>query len=306
MRVLIMHTAPPEQCEDGRWQWEFDLEPTVEAILEAIPDGVVRRVHGDAAEMIDMLARERPDVVFNLCEAPLCNPRLEPHAAALFEWLRVPFTGASSETLAICRRKDLTKRLLTAAGVPVPRSDVFPCIVKPLDEDGSAGIREDSICESPADVAGALARLRAPAIVEEFLRGREFVVSMWGAATPEAIVIAEVAFTAGVRLLTYEGKWDMESHAYVNAPLRFPHDVEPQLRHRLMESATATWRAVGLRGYATVDLRLDDDGVPRVIDVNPNAALNAEGRVYRAAANAGWTWQQFVMRQIEWARAFAN
>ena len=142
--------------------------------------------------------------------------------------------------------------------------------------------------------------------MEEFLGGREFVVTMWGAAAPEESVVAEVAFTSGVRLLTYEGKWDTESHVYVNAPLTFPDELEPQLRRRLLDIAAGTWRAVGLRGYATVDLRLDDEGTPRVIDVNPNPALNAEGRVYRATERAGWPWQQFVTRQLEWAHTYGS
>ena len=87
-----------------------------------------------------ILDSQHPDVVFNPCEAPLGRPDLESHVAALLEWRGVRFTGCGSETLALCRRKDRTKAVLAAAGAPVPRDGGFPCIVKPADQDGSAGI----------------------------------------------------------------------------------------------------------------------------------------------------------------------
>ena len=297
-----MHTLPPEQAGEGRWEWEFDLHETADEIAAQLPDAVIAGVRGEPREMMEVIERVHPDVVFNLCEAPQCDPRLEPHAAALFEWLRLPFTGSRSDVLALCRRKDLAKSTLAAAGVPVPRPGVLPCIVKPLDEDGSAGISADSVCENERAVALAVGRARGPVIIEEFLPGREFVVSMWGRDEPERLVIGEILYSADVRVLSYEGKWDMEAHGYVNAPLVFDRQLDAPLEARLLELALRTWRATGLRGYGTVDMRLDAGNLPCVIDVNPNAALNAEGRVYRAAESVGWTWERFVRQQIEWAR----
>lgn len=302
MKVLIMHTLPPEQCDDdGRWEWEFDLSATAQEIHDGLPDASVVGVHGDVSEMISVLRNEAPDVVFNLCEAPLTDPRLEPHAAALFEWLRLPFTGSGSATLASCRRKDVTKQLLSAAGIPVPRASGYPCIVKPVDEDGSAGIHAASVCASGADVEEARRRLRGGALVEEYLPGREFVVTLWGPSEPQSAVVGEIVFSGGVRVISYQGKWDMESHDYINAPLVFDHDMDAALRCQVVDMAAAAWRVMGVRGYGTVDLRLDEDGCPRVIDVNPNPALNAEGRVARALAHAGARWADFVEQQARWA-----
>jgi D-alanine-D-alanine ligase len=299
--VLVLHTLPPERGGDGRWEWEFDLHETAAAIAAELPEAVVVGVRGDPDEMMAAIARVGPEVVFNLCEAPLCNPRLEPHAAMLFEWLGVPFTGSRSDTLALCRRKDLTKSVLAAAGVRVPRSGVFPAIVKPLDEDGSAGIHLDAVCQNEPEAAAVIARATGPVIVEEFVPGREFVVSMWGPGEPQCLVVGEIVFGGGVTIVTYEGKWDMESFAYVNAPLVMDRALDEALERRLLDTARRTWRATGLRGYGTVDLRLDRSGTPCVIDVNPNAALNAEGRLYRAAETAGWAWARFLRQQLEWA-----
>jgi D-alanine-D-alanine ligase len=301
MKILILHTLPPERCAGDRWEWEFDLQVTVTELLAALPDAVVAGVRGEPVEMMGVITREQPSVVINLCEAPLCDPRLEPHAAALLEWLRIPFTGSRSDTLALCRRKDLTKNVLQAAGVRVPLSGRYPCIVKPLDEDGSAGIYVDSVCHTASEVERAKTRLSGRALVEEFLPGREFVVSMWGQSEPEHAVVGEIAFTDGVQLVTYEGKWDMESHGYVNAPLVLNPHIPAALHHDLVDAAQAAWRAMGLRGYGTVDLRLTSDGHPCVLDVNPNAAINADSRLTRSVYAHGWTWQQFLQQQLEWA-----
>ena len=301
MKVLILHTLPPGQVDAGRWEWEFDLQTSTDGIRAVLPDAVAEGVRGEASEIIDAVNRAGADVVFNLCEAPLGKPSLEPHAAALFEWLGVPFTGSGSEALALCRRKDLTKQVLRGAGVPVPGSDVFPCIVKPAGEDGSAGIYTDSVCLNPAEVARAMARLGAPALVEQFLPGREFAVSLWGKLDPEYVSVGETVFEGGVRLLTYEGKWDTESYDYLNTPLLYHGAVEEALYARVVEVAKGAWRATGLRGYARIDVRLDSEGSPCVLDVNPNPALNPGVGVYRAAEEAGWTWERFVSQQLEWA-----
>ena len=177
-----------------------------------MPGAAVVGVRGELREVLDAIAGHRPDVVFNLCEAPLGRPDLEPHVAALLEWSGIAFTGSRSETLALCRRKDRTSAVLAAAGVPVPRVGRFPCIIKPADEDGSAGITHDSICADAAAVQRARERLAGPVVVEEFLPGREFAVSLWGSRFGEHCSIGETLFLRGLRLNTYVGKWDSESH----------------------------------------------------------------------------------------------
>jgi len=301
VRVLVLHTLPPEKTDADRWEWEFDLEDSVDCVVTAVPDARVVGVRGEPREILDAIARENPDVVFNLCEAPLARPHLESHAAALFEWLRIPFTGSGSATLALCRRKDLTKAVLNAAGIPVPRSGIFPCIVKPVDEDGSAGIYSDSVCENEADMERAIDRLSAPALIEEFLPGREFVLWLWGPSGPEHAAIAETLFQGGVRTHTYQGKWDNTSYEHLNAPVVHDGVLDTVLHERLVDMAKQAWRATGLRGYASIDIRLDEAGSPYVLDVNPNPALNTGVRLYRAVEESGWTWEQFVKRQLEWA-----
>jgi D-alanine-D-alanine ligase len=300
MKVLVLHTLPPSAAA-GRTPAEFDLSGAAAGVAEVLPGAAVAGVRGEVAEVLALLAEHRPDVVFNACEAPLGRPDLEAHVAALLEWLGVRFTGAGSATLALCRRKDLVKAVLAAAGVPVPRADGFPCIVKPRDEDGSAGIFVDSVCENADALARAKRRLAGPLLVEQFLPGREFAVSLWGDNTPAHVSIGETRFLNGLRLNTYAAKWEPDSEEFANSPISYAIERNPALRETVVAAARRAWHAVGGRGYMRVDVRLDGGGNPFVLDVNPNPELGPGVGICRAVQEAGWTWERFVRQLIAWA-----
>jgi D-alanine-D-alanine ligase len=302
MKVLLMHTAPPATVHSARQTFECDLSAAALEIAALIPAITVVCVKGELREIINLLDAHDPDVVYNLCEAPLGRPDLEAHVASLLEWAGVRFTGCGSETLALCRRKDRTAGVLAAAGVQVPRLGGFPCIVKPADEDGSAFIDHESICEDEAAVPRARARVPGPVVIEEFLPGREFVVSLWGQVEPEHLSVGETKFKNGLRLNTYQSKWDTESPDSANSPLSYNLEIDQNLYDEVIEAARGAWRAVGARGYLRVDVRLDSGGAPRVLDVNPNPETGPEVGIHRAVLEAGWTWKQFVEAQLAWAR----
>jgi len=301
MRVLVLHSLPPHTAAIGRTTGEYELDVAAANVAAALSDAVVAGVRGEACEIISLLDRHQPDVVFNLCEAPLGRTDRESQMAALLELSGVRFTGSGSETLALCRRKDRTGAVLAAAGVPVPRSGVFPCIVKPADEDGSAGISADSVCDSPEAVIRARARLAGPAIVQEFLPGREFAIALWGRHTPEYFSIGETRFLNELKLITYAAKWDLDSRDFADSPLDYNVPLDPSLRDALVAIARGAWCAVEARGYIRVDIRLDAAGAPFVIDVNPNPELGPGVGICRAVQEAGWTWERFVRQQVDWA-----
>lgn len=301
MLVLILHTVPPEAVDHRRHVDEFDLDRAVRGIAEVLPEAVVARVRGEPREILAVLDAHAPEVVYNLCEAPLGRSEFEAHVAALLEWAGVRFTGSSSETLALCRRKDRTAAVLAAAGVPVPNADGFPCIVKPADEDGSAFIDHDSVCDDPAALVRTRARIPGAVVIEEFLPGREFVVSLWGRIEPDHVSIGETTFREGLRLITYAAKWDIGSADFAASPLSYDIDLETDLRAAIVTAVRGAWRAVGARGYLRVDVRLDAAGAPKVLDVNPNPETAPDVGIYRAVVEAGWTWERFVRAQIAWA-----
>lgn len=302
MKTLVLHTLAPAETDAERRRDEFDLDEGAEHVASVIADGVVAGVRGDVVEILGLLDAHRPDVVFNLCEAPLARPELESHAAALFEWLGLPFTGSGSEVLALCRHKPRMNAVLAAQGIAVPREGVFPAIVKPADQDGSAGIHIDSICADAEAVQRARSRWPGAVLVQEFLPGREFVVSLWGRRGPEHVSIGETVFRGGLMLNTYASKWDTDSVEYANSPLDYRTEIESALREQLVAAARGAWHAAGARGYLRVDLRCNAMGVPCVMDVNPNPAIGAGIGICRAIEEAGWDWADFVRLQLEAAR----
>jgi D-alanine-D-alanine ligase len=301
VKVLVLHAAPPAVVDAGRLCGEFDVAGAASGVAAVLPGCVVEQARGEPREILSLVDRHAPDVVYNLCEAPLGRPDFEAHVAGLFEWAGVRFTGSGSETLALCRRKDWTAAVLTAANVPVPGKTGFPRIVKPADEDGSAWIDTASICDDDEALARAAARIPGRAVVEQFLPGREFAVSLWGHDHPEHASVGETVFLDGLRLITYQAKWDVESADFRNSPLSYDLDLAPDLRAAVESAARGAWRAVGARGCLRVDVRLDAGGTPRVLDVNPNPEAAPHVGIHRAVVEAGWTWERFVQAQLSWA-----
>ena len=302
MKILVLHTLPPAECGSGRSTGEFELNAAAINVASALDNAIVAGVRGEAAEILSLVEAQRPDVIFNLCEAPLGKPGMEAHAAALFEWMGMSFTGSGSETLALCRHKHRMNAVLAAHGVPVPRAGVFPAIVKPADEDGSAGIDVDSICEDAAAVQRARARWPGPVVVQEFVDGREFAVSLWGRNTPDHVAIGETIFRNGLRLNTYAAKWEPESADFADSPLDYRTEVDASLREGVVAAARGAWRASEARGYLRVDVRCNAQRAPVVLDVNPNPELGPGVGICRAVQEGGWTWEHFIRRQVEWAR----
>lgn len=301
MKALVLYSLPPVNPPPGRHVWEFDTNVGAEGIREALPDVELAGVRGDAREVLSVLDQHQPEVVINLCEAPLGRPDREVHVAALLEWLGIRYTGARSETLALCRRKDRALAVLAAAGVPVPRATGFPCIVKPAEEHGSAGLHHGSVCDDEAAVARAMAQWSGPVLVQEFLPGREFPVALWGATSPEHHSIGEIRFKGDLRLNTYAAKWEVESDDYANSPIFYDQEIESVLCDSVLAAARGAWQAVGATGYLRVDVRLDHAGQPRVIDVNANPEMGPEVGMHRAVTESGWTWERFIRQQIAWA-----
>ena len=306
MKVLVLHTLAPEHVGEGRTADEFDLHEAAQAIGEAIPGALVAGIRGEAREVMLQLDHHHPGVVFNLCEAPLGRPDREAHVAALLEWSDVRFTGSGSETLALCRRKDLVRAVLRESGVPVPAkfdraAPVFPCIVKPAAEDGSACLDHDSVCDSDDALTRTLARMAGPVVVEEFLPGREFAVSLWGACRPDYASVGETIFRNDLRLVTYAAKWHVESADFADSPLFYDSAIAPELREGIMAAARGAWQAVGARHLLRVDVRLDAAGCPRVLDVNPNPEMGPGVGISRAVTEAGWEWRDFIQKLVAWA-----
>ncbi len=258
-------------------------------------------------------------LVFNLCEGLAGNPALEVLVPPILEAHGFLYTGASGETLAACQDKAMAKERLLARGLVTPRYAVLsspgercdvplPVLVKPVHEDGSLGISWESVVSDRAGLARRVAyvveRYEQPALVEEFITGREFNQAVWGNDPPQPLPTAEIDFRTIAnplqRMVTYEAKWVEDSFAYSNTPAVCPAQVEPELGERLRQAAVAAYEIMGCRDYARVDMR-ERDGVPYILEVNPNPTLASDAGFLRAARAAGFEQPQMVERIVQFA-----
>jgi D-alanine-D-alanine ligase len=261
-------------------------------------------------------------VVCNLLEAPPGRPQLNAAATAALELLGVRFTGSSAAALWLTTDKLATRALLGACGLPVAaggRLDLRdpsvlervppPWILKPAWEDASVGLDRGAVAATPEEAlarAAALARRfpGQPTLVEHFLPGREFNVSLLeGGQGVEALPVAEIVFLdfpAGApALVGYEAKWATGSFEETHTVRRFPGEQDAALVARVGALATAAWTVSGLSGYGRVDLRLDEDGDPVILEVNSNPCLSADAGFMAAARNAGLSIADVVGRILE-------
>ncbi len=259
------------------------------------------------------------DLAFNLVDDGLNNDSsLEPHLPALLEVFGIPYTGGDFLSLAITLDKARTKEILGYHGVPTPAFQIFaspgdplraglsyPLIVKPLHEDASIGVCRDSVVDDePAlrrMVGDILGRYRQPAIVEQYIHGRELSVGVIERDTMRFVTpLNEVVFNLPPetrRVYSYVGKWDPDSDEYKAIvpdqcpPLEpLPEGVEAEIR-RIALSTSAILR---LRGYARIDSRLRGAGALFVLEVNANPLIGEYSVMATMAERMGWSFPEFV------------
>jgi len=267
---------------------EYDAPETIHAITRAIES------HGHVVVPLEAtpdfpraLMASNIDVVFNIAEGMVGRSR-EAQVPSLCELLGVPYTGSDSATLSICLDKALTKRLLTEVDTPSfqvlttgrekLRQFRFPVIVKPNQEGTSKGITSKSVCDDEIrlrEVARELIdRYGQPALVEEYIAGRELTVGLLGERRPRVLPPMEVVFLAQTDrpVYDYECKQSWQRHVRYECPANLTKD---ELR-AVERACRSTFMALGCRDVARVDLRLTADGRVYVLEVNPLPGLTPD------------------------------
>jgi D-alanine-D-alanine ligase len=232
------------------------------------------------------------------------------HVPAMLELAGVPYTGASPLGHAVSLDKAVTKRLLQAAGVPTPafmlmdepRDPVaplrYPLIVKPRRESTSYGLSlVHDRAELDAAVEAIVTRYGQAALVEQYVDGREVCVALLGNAPPDALPAVELSFDdRALRLVT----WDDKYHRRPDEPRKLcPAPLPDDLLERVEHLARATFACCHARDYARVDIRIDADGRPWVLELNSMASLGAGGSYVRAAQAAGHSFESLINRIVD-------
>jgi len=250
-------------------------------------------------------------LVFNNCDAFIGENIGSVRVMRLVEKLGFRHTGASADRIYDCIDKARTKTRLMRLGVPTPPFQVFeqakgdfllkfPAIIKPVAEDASMGIDLESVVTNRKALFNrieyVLSIYKEPAIVEEYIIGREFAVALWGNRNIEALPVTEEDFgkiTDPLKaFLTYESKW-VESSLYFQETMSRPAKLKPVVEMKVKEAAIDTYRAMGLRDWGRVDIRFRDD-IPFVIDVNEIPDLSPESGFPRTARLAGYTYDEMI------------
>lgn len=267
------------------------------------------------------LQRLRADVVFNLFEGFDNQPESEAVVAAALESAGCCVTGAPAQALRDCQQKHLVKTRLRTQRIATPDWVVatadrlpawqsYPCIVKPLATHASHGISELSLASDPESLQRQVEHLYAlyqqPALIEQFLPGREFNVLVM--APPLRIFpIEEIRFDVpdgSPRLLTFAAKWDTESLYYKGTQPQCPAQIPGRLWQEIETMALSAFQTLIRRGYARFDLRQDSRGDVMMIDVNPNPDIGPTSGARLQAETAGLSYAQLINEIIRVAEAY--
>lgn len=319
MRVLVLHSdvapdAPPD---------EQDTLASAQAVAEALEK------HGhhapraafkpDMAFLKELLDTHKPDLVFNVVESVFGAGIYSSLAPAMLDRLNIPYTGATAAHFAATTDKPFAKTVLRVGGVVTPDWATGPdwdgldpaarYIVKAADEDSSVGIDDASV------VVGAEVRARAEHcrsrfggrwFAESYLDGREFNIAvMAGPDGPRVFPLAEMRFNdqwpdGKPKLVSFAAKWEEDTFDYNGSQRRFGCETEePDLARQLIETTKKVWQLFALRGYARVDFRVDKDGRPWVLEINPNCCISTDAGFAAAAEEAGIPYDELIGRVAE-------
>jgi D-alanine-D-alanine ligase len=262
------------------------------------------------------LRRLRPDVVFNQYEDFAHGALYDMRLVALVRMMGFPVTGASALALGLSHYKYTVATLLAGARIPIPPNTTlletvsavdqhkwqFPVIVQPSQEHAGVGLDRDSVVSSKKalrlKVRHILQTFKQPALAQHFLPGREFNVGIVGGSRLRVLPLAEVNYTALPPeippIMSYPAKWLETSVEFQKTSVTCPAEVEPELEREVSRVALQAFRAVGAWGYGRVDVRLDEMGEPRVLDVNCNACLDEGMGLGRSAEKAGISYPQLL------------
>ena len=301
---------------------EFDSPDTIKHIQEALESSRNYKVIPIEADenAIEKLLNSKIDVIFNIAEGLQNNEDRESIFPAIFEFLNIPYVGSDALCLAISLDKPTAKKVWLQNKVPTPKFQIiekledlehfnlkFPVIVKPSHEGTSRGIFNDSYVEDlkalRTQVERVIVNYQQPAIVEEFIDGREFTVTIIGNQDPyEILPPVEISFEGipehAKHFCSYEVKtiWDDPDSTVC------PANISPEQEMKLKNTALLAYKAVKARDFGRADMRLDKDDNPYVIEINPLPGMSYSPEVnhsmIKASKVAGYEYNAFINRLL--------
>jgi D-alanine-D-alanine ligase len=325
LRVLVlMHEEllPPPGAEKlpAKETWTYQMELDVLRSLRELGHEVRELGVADELRPIrDQIAEWKPHVAFNILTDFHGVVLYEAHVVSYLELLKQPYTGCNPRGIVLASDKALSKQILSWHRIPVPAFTVFPqkvrrarlprrmqfpAIVKSASQHGSAGISQASVVHTDAELAERVEflhrTLATDVVVEQFLEGREFTVSVLGNERLEVFPVWELWFDKlperAEAIATSRVKWDPSYAERIGLRTGRARDLGKDVEEQIVRIAKRTYRALHLSGYARVDLRMDQEGRVYVIEANVNADLTPGEDFPDSAKAAGVDYGQLLQR----------
>jgi D-alanine-D-alanine ligase len=316
-RVVIFYNRVSENAKDD----ELDILEQVKIVKSSLlalgyktSEVTLSLDLNSAAEQIKKID---PCFVFNLVESINNTGELLYFAPALLNYLKIPYTGVHLEPMFITTNKLLSKKLLSASGIPTPQwveldntgiiDPLKRYILKPNWEDGSLGIDESSVFygNDTRFISNLKNYDKRKYFIEEYIDGREFNISVLGGKDePEVMPPAEMKFLnyeeGKPKVMGYTSKWIEDSFEYNNTRRTFSFpESDKDLINKIKDVSAMCWRSLSLKGYIRVDIRVDYKNDPFVLEINSNPCISDSGGFYAATQEAGYKFTDVVDRIIK-------
>lgn len=299
------------------WITEYNVITTLKALGH---DVEVVGVYSDLIVLRNAIEEFKPHIVFNLLEEFDGKVLLDQNVVSYLELLKVRYTGSGPRGLMIARDKALAKKLLSYHRIKTPGFQVFknrskmkiskklkfPLIVKCLYQDASLGISGASVVKTQEKAIERIKYLmdkyNEVVIVEEFIEGREFFVGVLGNKRLKVLPAIELKFNKvdnpEAQLYTEKAKWSMK-YRQRRGIETVAADIDPELKDRIEKVCKRTYKVLELTGYARIDLRVDKDDQPFIIEANPNPNIATKDEFATAAAHAGIKYKKLIEELIK-------
>jgi D-alanine-D-alanine ligase len=325
LRVLVaMHDVlvpPPDAHKRPASEtWTYQMELEVTRTLRELGHEVRELGVGDELKPVrDAVADWKPQVVFNILTDFHDVVTYEAHFVSYLELLKQPYTGCNPRGIVFAGDKAMSKQILSWHRIPcptfavfplrikkakLPRRMQFPVIVKSAIQHGSAGISQASVVHDDKELTERVEflhrTLQTTVVAEQFLHGRELTVSILGNERLEVMPIWELWFDklpeGNEAIATSKVKWDVRYQKRIGLQTGRARDLGKELEDQIIRICKRTYRALDLSGYARIDLRLDQEGRPYVIEANVNSDLSPGEDFPESAKHAGLDYGQLLQR----------
>lgn len=325
LRVLVlMHEdlVPPDQvngCDlkTVEWRTEYDVLSTLKKLgHEVSPLGV----KGDLGVIHSAIEKWKPDIAFNLLEEFDGVAAYDQHVVSYLELLHLPYTGCNPRGLMLARDKALAKKVLSFHRIPYPEFiDVpqgrtvkrpkwlsFPLIVKSVNEEASLGISQASIVEDDDKLSERVAFIHnsvgSGALIERYVEGREFYVGIIGNGQLQVLPVWELIMDKlpqdANRIATQRVKWSRKYQQKYGITSREADNLPEGKSEDIQDLAKRVYRALGLSGYARIDMRMAGDGQLYVLEANPNPQIAEDEDFADSARATGYDYKKLLQELL--------